>query len=190
MIVLCCCIRRTELLRLCISLSCPSVFTHVSACEIIVVIQFLVSYSLIWSHPPQSSHIVNMHLRFSSLFFPAMNPVPTPNPFLLSFPLSSLFPFIFQLARFHLRRFTLNVLNVDRWGFPAPPLEQNLKNEVWLHVCVFTDVCAFVWLCACLHAFVRVFVYFNRFPLPLGTFWYTLTPQSIIVLFTRWGYLA
>ena len=93
--------------------------------------------------PFHRSHIVNMHPHFSpfSLVFLLLRTL-----FHHQTPSSSLFPshppFHSSFSScFHLRRFTLNVLNVDRWGFPAPPLGQNLKNEVWLYVCVFADVC-------------------------------------------------
>ncbi len=60
-------------------------------------------------------------------------------------------------SRSHLGCFTLNVPNIDRWGFPAPPLEQkNLKKKygcmcasalirICMTVCLFTGL--YVALC-------------------------------------------
>lgn len=117
-ILLCFCIRRTELLRLCILLLCPSVFTHVSACEIIVVIHFL-CIILSFDHPLHSFYKVNMHPHFllsPSPFFPALNPVPTAELFLSLFPSYPSFHSSFS-TRFYLRHFSLNVLNINKYGF-------------------------------------------------------------------------
>lgn len=124
MIALCSFIRSIEPFRLCVLLFCPSVFTHLSACEIIVVIQFLVSYCHIRS-PLYSYHVVssmNFHSSHSLLyFFAAFSPVQRPK----CFPSLFLFHFSFHSSFsscFYLRCFPLNALNIDRWDIHGPSL--------------------------------------------------------------------
>lgn len=153
--------------------------------RLLLSFKFLVSYFSYLITLSIAPHIVNMDRRSSpfSLFF--FSPHNTKPPSRSLFPSHPSFHSSFS-SHFHLRRFTLNVLNVDKWGFPAPPLEHNLKNEesIALYVCICVTGCLFTCLCeACL-------VCFNRVPVSLGKFWYTLTPWSIIVLFTMRGYLA
>lgn len=121
------------------------IYSCVSLCDYCCHSIFSVVFSYLIT-PFQSSHVVNIHPQFSPFFlFFSPNTKPLPSSL---FPSHPSFHSSFS-SHFHLRRFTLNVLNVDRWGFPSPPLKQNLKNEVWLYGCVFADVWVCVWL-ACL----------------------------------------
>lgn len=102
--------------QLSLSLSCPSVFTHVSACEIIVVIQFLgVLFFYLITHFKARTWRTYMDDFPPSLFFPpsALNCVQTFQPF--SLPLAS-HPSCHSSfsSRFYPMHFTVSVLNVDK----------------------------------------------------------------------------
>lgn len=95
-----------------------------------------------------------------------------------SFPLLFLVPFVFQLFLLSEVR-SSKCTEVDRWDFHGLPVEQNPKNEVWLYVHLY--LC--VWLCSCLHAFVRADVYLNWFSCHLGKLIHSPSPKYYSVLY-------